>query len=43
MGHDLVRIEGETAGQVAVGVGLRKEVFGAPLERGDRVSAGGET
>jgi hypothetical protein len=38
----LVQIEGETAGQVAVGVGLGEEVVGPSLERGDRVSTGRE-
>ena len=42
MGHDLVRIEGEAAGQFAVGVGLGEEVVGPSLERGDRVGAGSE-
>jgi hypothetical protein len=37
--RDLVRIEGEAAGQVAVGVGLAEEVVGPSLERGDRVGA----
>ena len=36
----LVQIEGETAGQVAVGVGLGEQVVGPSLERGDRVGAG---
>src|SRR5687768_3569093 len=41
-GAPLARIEGEAAGQVAVGVGLDEEVAGPSLERGDRVCAGGE-
>src|SRR5215203_2478964 len=42
-GGDLVRIEGQAAGQFAVGVSLGEEVVGLSLERGDRVGAGRES
>src|SRR5687768_3479795 len=39
---DLVRIEREAAGQVAVGIALSEEILRPSLERGDRIGAGGE-